>query len=182
MSNITKQVMADAFEQLLERKPFDKITVKDVVEIAHVNRQTFYYHFRDIYDLVGWIFSFEAERIIADGTLQTWQQSLGEAFSSMMRHRTLILNVFNSPKRDELDQFLHRVSHPLFANLVERSNHNQDMPPEDCALTAWFYTYALTGLVLDWIRGGMKGAPMELVVQISRLVAGDLKFDLALGN
>ena len=182
MSNITKQLLADTLEQLLAHKPLAKITVKDVVESAHVNRQTFYYHFRDLFDLVGWIFSFEAERIIADGTLQTWQQSLVEAFSCMVRHRALILNVFNSPNRDDLYQFLHHVSHPLFVNLVARSQRSQKASPEDCDLIAWFYTYALTGLVLDWIRTGMKGTPTDLVVQIARLVAGDLSFHLDLGE
>ncbi len=182
MSDITKRALATAFEQLLTRKPYDKITVKDVVETAHVNRQTFYYHFRDLYDLTRWIFRSEAARILSDISLQTWQQSLAEAFSCIMQHRVLILNVFHSPNRDELDQFIHHVSHPLFVSLVANSQRNRNTPPEDCALIAWCYTYALTGMILEWVRGNMKTDPMDMIVQIGRLILGDLKFNLDLGE
>ncbi len=66
MSQTTKKALAASLKQLLKEKPLDKITVTDLVEDCEVNRQTFYYHFQDIYDLIEWIYVSEAARILGD--------------------------------------------------------------------------------------------------------------------
>ena len=55
-SNATKQAFADALRKLLEQKPFAKISVSHICEECGMNRKSFYYHFKDKYDLVNWIF------------------------------------------------------------------------------------------------------------------------------
>lgn len=62
MSQTTKRALAASLKKLLSDKPLDKITVTDIAEDCGVNRQTFYYHFQDIYDLVEWIYTSEAHR------------------------------------------------------------------------------------------------------------------------
>ena len=58
-SNATKQAFADALRKLLEQKPFAKISVSHICEECGMNRKSFYYHFKDKYDLVNWIFDVE---------------------------------------------------------------------------------------------------------------------------
>ena len=60
MSLNTKQQLANALKSLMQTKPLEKITIKDIVIFCGVNRQTFYYHFKDINDLLGWIYKTEA--------------------------------------------------------------------------------------------------------------------------
>ena len=60
MATSTKKALAAALKKMMEVKPIDKITVKDLVEICGVNRQTFYYHFDDVYDLLEWVFEEDA--------------------------------------------------------------------------------------------------------------------------
>ncbi len=62
-------------QKLLLERPLDKITVTDIAEDCGINRMTFYYHFRDIYDLVEWACQEDARRIL-DGkrTYTTWQE------------------------------------------------------------------------------------------------------------
>ena len=55
-SNVTKRALAEGLKQLMERRPFAKISVGDICESCNMNRKSFYYHFRDKYDLVNWIF------------------------------------------------------------------------------------------------------------------------------
>ena len=62
MRQTTKEAIAQAFEGLLEKRSIDKITVKDIVTECGVNRQTFYYHFRDIYDLMEWALAKSIEK------------------------------------------------------------------------------------------------------------------------
>ena len=64
MSTSTKESLAAALKQMMLVKPIGKITVKDLVEICGVNRQTFYYHFDDVYDLLEWVFEEDANRVL----------------------------------------------------------------------------------------------------------------------
>ena len=62
MSSSTKEALGAALKKMMAIKPIDKITVKDLAEICNVNRQTFYYHFDDVYDLLEWVFEADAEK------------------------------------------------------------------------------------------------------------------------
>ena len=54
MAHATKQLLANALKKKLNQKTLDKITVTELAEDCGVNRQTFYYNFQDIYDLLDW--------------------------------------------------------------------------------------------------------------------------------
>ena len=54
MSQITKRALEASLKNLLLQKPLNKITINDITEDCGINRMTFYYHFKDIYDLVEW--------------------------------------------------------------------------------------------------------------------------------
>ena len=54
MSQFTKRALEDSLKHLLLQKPLNKITINDIAEDCGINRMTFYYHFKDIYDLVEW--------------------------------------------------------------------------------------------------------------------------------
>ena len=58
-SNITKQALAAALKELIAERPFEKISVSDICDRCRMNRKSFYYHFRDKYDLANWIFDTE---------------------------------------------------------------------------------------------------------------------------
>ncbi|MBQ8260934.1 MAG: TetR/AcrR family transcriptional regulator C-terminal domain-containing protein [Lachnospiraceae bacterium] len=58
-SNITKKALASALKELMNEKPFEKINVGDICDKCEMNRKSFYYHFKDKYDLVNWIFDTE---------------------------------------------------------------------------------------------------------------------------
>lgn len=66
MRQSTKQALSETFKTLLEVRRIDKITVKDIVSKCGVNRQTFYYHFRDIYDLMEWTLENDIRDYLSD--------------------------------------------------------------------------------------------------------------------
>lgn len=51
----TKHRIASALRDLMNERPLRKITVQDLMERSQMKRQSFYYHFRDIWDVVEWI-------------------------------------------------------------------------------------------------------------------------------
>lgn len=67
MATSTKESLGNALKKMLTIKPIDKITVKDLVEECGVNRQTFYYHFDDVYDLLEWVFEEDSKQNFAAG-------------------------------------------------------------------------------------------------------------------
>mgnify|MGYP002570993283 FL=1 len=65
MSSLTtKKAIAYTFKDLLKEKPFNKITINDIANKCDINRQTFYYHFQDIRDLIEWICIDEVDNIL----------------------------------------------------------------------------------------------------------------------
>ena len=59
MAHTTKRTLSETLKKILQEKSLDKVTVVDIVEASAINRQTFYYHFKDKYDLINWIYSTE---------------------------------------------------------------------------------------------------------------------------
>ena len=74
-SNITKKALAEALKQLMLEKAFEKISVSDICEKCDMNRKSFYYHFKDKYDLVNWIFDTEFMSITKAAPIweDTWE-------------------------------------------------------------------------------------------------------------
>ena len=68
-SNITKQALSKALKELMEDQSFEKISVSDICERCHMNRKSFYYHFRDKFDLANWTFDTEFVELIQKNEL-----------------------------------------------------------------------------------------------------------------
>ena len=94
MSQITKRALAESLKKLLLEKPLDRITVSDITEDCGVSRMTFYYHFKDVYDLIEWTWLQEAERAL-DGqkTYDTWQQGFLQIFQLVLKFRRDVPNL-----------------------------------------------------------------------------------------
>lgn len=176
MSQITKKALAASLKKLLSQKALDKITVIDIVEDCEVNRQTFYYHFKDIYDLVEWIFLTEASTAI-DGkkTYSTWQKGFLQVFEYALENKALIINIYHSMSREQLERYLYDVTYNLLIGVVEEQAAGMVVRDSDKKFIADFYKFAFVGLLLDWIRRGMKDDPEKIVEHISVLIQGNIK-------
>ena len=174
MSQVTKRALEASLKKLLLERPLDKITVTDIAEDCGINRMTFYYHFRDIYDLVEWACQEDARRIL-DGkrTYTTWQEGFRRILDGLIDNRPIILNVYRSVRREQVETFLFQVTHGLLMGVVEELDPRGEVREEDKAFLADFYKYAFVGLVLDWIRTGMKGEPAELARRVELVVSGN---------
>lgn len=176
MSQITKKALAASLKKLLSQKPLDKITVIDIVEDCEVNRQTFYYHFQDIYDLVEWMFlTGAAAALNGKKTYDTWQQGFLQVFEYALENKDLVINTYHSMSRDQLERYLYDVTYNLLIGVVEEQASGMAVNDNDKKFIADFYKFAFVGLMLDWIRRGMKDDPKKIVEHISTLIQGDIK-------
>lgn len=94
-SNATKQAFADALRKLLEQKPFAKISVSHICEECGMNRKSFYYHFKDKYDLVNWIFDTEITKIFSE---EEWKNA-GFTWDILEKSVSIFINTGHSIRR-----------------------------------------------------------------------------------
>ncbi|RZS92778.1 TetR/AcrR family transcriptional regulator [Cuneatibacter caecimuris] len=175
MSQTTKRALEASLKNLLLKKPLDKITISDIAEDCGINRMTFYYHFRDIYDLIEWSCVEDASRAL-DGkkTYDTWQQGFLQIFQAVEENRPFILNVYHSVSREQIELYLYRLTYDLLIGVVEERAVGMQVREEDKKFIADFYKFAFVGLMLDWIKNGMKEEPEKIVERLSVLIQGDI--------
>ena len=175
MHKTTKQAMEESLKRLLLQKPLNKITISDITEECEVNRMTFYYHFKDIYDLVEWSCE-EDSRIAANGntTYDTWEQGFLYIFQAVEENKPFILNVYRHVSQEQIIQYLYRVVYQLIINVVEECAQGMSVREEDKKFIADFYKYAFVGMMLDWIRQDMKPSPEKMIYRLSNLIEGDI--------
>lgn len=176
MSGMTKKALAASLKTMMERSSLDKITVKDLVADCGVNRQTFYYHFQDIYDLLDWIYKREALDSISNyRTYDTWQQGFLKIFQYVLDNKKFCMSTFRSMGRDHLDLFLHQTVFGLLLAVIEEVSADMQVSVEDKNFIANFYTYAFIGIMLEWIRNDMTEDPGIIVDRLSILIEGDME-------
>ena len=175
MTELTKKRMADALKKKMEQKPLNKITVKEIIEDCGLNRQTFYYHFKDIYDLVEWSCQEDAAKALAGKkTYETWQQGFEQIFEAVLANKPFIMNVYHSVSREQVENYLYQLTYDLLESVVEEQAAGMSVRPEDKAFIANVYKYAFVGLMLDWIKHDMKGEPKQIIDRLDRVIHGSI--------
>lgn len=175
MSQVTKYAIEASLKKLLLQKPLDKITISDITEDCGISRMTFYYHFKDIYDLVEWICLEESRRALEDKkTYDTWQQGFLQILEAVRDNKPFILNVYHSISREQIELYLYKLTYDLLINVVEEKSQGMSIRPEDKQFIADFYKYAFVGLTLDWVRHDMKEDPQVMIDHLTKLVTGNI--------
>lgn len=153
---LTQKALAESLKKLLNRKTLNKITVSDITNDCGVNRQTFYYHFHDVYELVDWIFAEEMKRYAQEGfTPDNWRDVMTRLMDNFLEERHFIINVYNSLNRKELEKYMRVFVKPAVTDIVNEIARNYDVSAEDIDFLTSTLTASLTGIVAEWIGGGM---------------------------
>lgn len=172
----TKKAIAFALKELLLEKPITKITIGDITERCDINRQTFYYHFQDIRDLVEWICVYDADKVLEDKTTyETWQEGFLAVFEIMKKDRPFIMNIYSSVSPELISNYLYKVVFPIIYGVVNEKAQGQVVREEDKVFITDFYKYSFVAIVLDWIKKDMKQDPKEIVNKVSCLVEGTIE-------
>ena len=174
MSQTTKRALEASLKHLLLQKPLDKITINDIAEDCGINRMTFYYHFKDIYDLVEWSCYEDAAKALAGNkTYETWQQGFLYIFEAVKENKPFIINVYRCVSREQIEKYLNQVTYDLLINVVNEEAGDMEIEPEEKEFIANFYKHAFVGLMLDWIDKDMKEDPKEIIDHLSKLMYGN---------
>ena len=175
MSQITKRALASSLKKLLAQKPLSKITISDITEDCGMNRMTFYYHFQDIYDLIDWICQEEGGQALQGRKdYRTWQEGFTALCRAVVENRTFIEGVYHSVQREQIESYLYRVIYGLLIDVVEELSGPYHISREDQEYITNFYKYAFVGVMLDWVKSGMREPPEQVVGRISQMTHGQL--------
>lgn len=122
-----------------------------------VNRQTFYYHFHDVYDLMRWIFDREAaalaQSIRSNGS--NWRQELRTITDVLRSKRHLVMNAYRSVNWRDLERYLMQGYGPVIRRIVDQAAVGLDVTQGDLEFVSRFYARGLLSGVFDWIESGM---------------------------
>lgn len=175
MSQVTKRALEASLKNMLLKKPLDKITINDITDDCGMNRMTFYYHFKDIYDLVEWSCEEDASRALnGKKTYDTWQQGLLQIFNAVLENKPFIMNVYRSVSREQIELYLYKITYKLLIDVVEEQAQGMQVKEADKKFIANFYKFAFVGLMLDWIKDDMREKPENIVERLSLLIEGDV--------
>ena len=179
MPNRTKEMLAESLMKLLARRTLDKITIQDIVDDCGYNRQTFYYHSHDIYDLIDWIFAAQTQELIekcrACGSLDVGVEAV---IAYMRENRRLILNILRSVNGEKLLDNLYRSAQSIVLSALENHPGVQELSAEYRELVAEAFKYALAGLLIDWMRAGIPEDRVNKVRTMKAVYIGALEYAL----
>lgn len=162
MSNLTKSAIKASVLKLLEEKPVNKITVKDVVEDCGINRNSFYYHFQDLPAVIETIVTEDVEAIIERyPNIETLDQCLNVAVSYAVSHRKAAYHVFNSTNRELFERCLFNVCEYVVTAYMSKLPEVEKIGEKDRAILTRFYKCMCFGQVIDWMSSGMKESDLN---------------------
>jgi len=169
-SQITKKALAESMKKLMEERPMKKINISDIVEGCNMNRQSFYYHFKDKYDLVNWIYYTEFIVTIKDLPMSSWE-ILEKICEFFYKNKIFYKNAFQVTGQNSFSEYFIEVLHPLLTvhlNDVFKNNRNVDF-------YATFYADAIRVSISRWLLEGAVIPPDKFVELLKNAVEGVAK-------
>ena len=158
MTNYTKNAIMQIFIQQLEHKSLDKITIKDIIEEAGINRNTFYYHFKDIYDLIDRIFAEELEKNLSEETEEsTFYEEYRKGASIFLEHRKAIIHMEHSKSRDVVYHYIEKITNTCVEKFVRKEAKGSNLSEEGIKFITYFYSSAINANTIRWVQEGMPG-------------------------
>ena len=179
MAALTKMAIVKAFEELARVKNVDRITVKEITDKCQISWNTFYYHFKDIYDVLEEMLNQRVEQMIE--TLELNMQS-GNSVQDTRRagmryildNRELFFNLYQSAGVQEVKMYLDKSSSVLGHYLIDRLSEGMNVSERDKDLIISFYQYAHAGMMAEWLEKGMKDDLEERMNRMDVLFEGDI--------
>ncbi len=164
MALATKKKLAAALKNSMQKKAFDKITVKELLEDCDISRPTFYYHFEDIYALMEWMFETEAVELLKKSeNCLNWDDGILLLLRYIQENKKVCLCAYNSIGYDTLKRIFFKSVRASLLQFMNTLLEEIPAKPEHVIFIADFYTTAFAGSVLNWLQNGTEQTPEEMV-------------------
>ncbi len=162
-SQITKLALADSMKELMEEKPMSKITINDITEVCNLSRKSFYYHFKDKYDLVNWIFYTEFVSVVQKTSSTDMWDLLGSICKYLYDNKVFYCNALRVTGQNSFSDYFIEILEPFmlinFGNILE--NHG------DKEFLSTYFADATRVAITRWLIED-KDIPPERFVNLTR--------------
>lgn len=176
----TKHELAASLKRLMAQKPLEKITIREITDGCGMKRQTFYYHFEDIYDLVRWVFQEETLSLLSkhEGVL-LWQDGLLQLFQYLGENKTVCLCALKSLGRNHIKRFFQGDIYNIISRTIENVAEQMQLPmpetQEEVEMLMHFYVTALAGIMESWLLGELDRTPEEIVAFVDQVLQDHIR-------
>lgn len=175
MAGFAKKAIRDSFIKLLNERPLSQITVRDIVDACGVNRNTFYYYFQDIPQLVETIINEDADRVIQEHpSIESVEDCLNAAIRFALENRKAVLHIYHSINRDIYEQYQWRVCEHAVTTYVDGILAGRTVAEPDRNLMIDYLKCMCFGFVVGWLETGMQEGIQSRFRRICELKRGDL--------
>ena len=145
MSQLTQKMIVEATMHLVEQKSVKKITVRDIVEACGITRNTFYYYFHDIYEVLEYALAAGFEQI--GEASESFEDFLGASFAFCIEYQKVLYNLYHSVGYESLADYLKKQVRPHLMGYLQKIHPSV----EDEKLLCVLYEEALVGTLMRWI-------------------------------
>ena len=157
MSKLTQKAIKESFVKLLEQKPIDRITIKDITDDCGISRNTFYYHYADMPALVEELLMDNADEFMrAYPTIDSLEEGLNVAVKFVLESRRAIRHIYNSSHRYIYERCLMTVCRRVVASYFDMAVPESFISGEEREIIINYYKCLCYGLIADWCEDGMK--------------------------
>ncbi len=150
LNDRTKEYYVEALETLLQKKPFEKIQVKDLCEYCNTTRTTFYYHFRDKYDLVAWIFNRDYNSVFFVSGADMTEQTAVKLLERMYEKRSFYKKVFTDHSQNSIRNYIHDFNVEN-GNKVVKFTYNVEKLSDEQLYLIRHFSYGTMQMLIDWL-------------------------------
>lgn len=176
MAGFTKKAIRNSCVKLLNEKPFNQITVRDIVDDCGVNRNTFYYYFQDLPQLVESIANEEAERIISEySSMDSFEECLNTAVDFALKNRKAALHIYRSVNRDTYEQYQWRVCEHTAVIYADKILSGRNVTDEDRGIIIDYIKCTCFGFIMGWLESGMRAEIQPRFHRLCELKQGELE-------
>ncbi|MDE6762077.1 MAG: TetR/AcrR family transcriptional regulator C-terminal domain-containing protein [Oscillospiraceae bacterium] len=174
-----KKQFSEALKKRIACMPFDKITVTELSEDCSVNRQTFYYHFEDIFDLANWCFRNEAEVILGfDEEPFDWKKSVSSLINYIDENNDMCVSLLNSMGHRTLKKTFSDSTERLIRKVISACAPVSEMEisEEELEFNIMFYSMAVSGLLEKYILNELNISSEKLICYIESIIIKNTGF------
>ncbi len=168
----TKEALADSLKKQMVSTPFNKISIQNVTQGCGLTRQAFYYHFQDIYELLGWIYSHEVVEGMSKS--KSWKNAYLKVFQYIEKNKSFCMNTYHSIGREHLERFLFANTAQFLSQKIYELSEGMQVTESKKKFVVDFYTPAFIALVAKWMDSGMKEKPENIILNLSELLDGTI--------
>lgn len=170
VAQFTKTAIMDVFIRLLEQQPMDQITVQAITAECGISRNTFYYHYGDIYALLKAMLQRDMDMLLAQRTKgEHASEGLRRLFGYVSARQRMFYHIYSAVGHAAMEDYLLETTGDLFMAYIRDTAEGLSPSEEDLEFICYSYQFMLIGILLGWVRRGMKGDLAELLERAQRL-------------